>query len=150
MNDEVVENMTDFSDSVTRSDEDKYERDLPYTVDHKNCWIFALGSRDKGGYGVVKIGGRNWYAHRYQYEKHNGPVPEGMEVRHICKNQRDCVNPNHLTVGTHAQNMADIKEHKKSLCSVGHELNRQNSYWFAGTLICKICKAQKLAASKSE
>lgn len=138
---------------ATRSpslNEDKYSRVLEYTVNENNCHIFARSSRDRNGYAVVKIDGKNWYAHRYQYEKHNGPVPEGMEVRHLCKKQRDCINPNHLTVGTHAQNMADIREHKKSLCSVGHELNRQNSYWFAGTLICKICKAQKLAAKKGE
>ncbi|MDH6679890.1 superfamily II helicase [Rhodococcus sp. LBL1] len=134
-----------MSDSTTS----QYDRELPYEVDGKNCWIFALKSRDRGGYGVVKIGGRNWYAHRYQYEKHNGPVPEGMEVRHMCKNQRDCINPNHLTVGTHKQNMQDKAEHAKTYCVAGHELNRTNSYKFDGSTICKICKAEKLAARKS-
>lgn len=135
---------------LTSETEDKYSRILEYVVNENNCHIFARSARDRNGYAVVKIDGKNWYAHKYQYEKHNGPVPEGMEVRHLCKKQRDCINPNHLTVGTHAQNMADIRQHKKSLCSVGHELNRQNSYRFAGTLICKICKAQKLAAKKGE
>jgi len=139
--------------SATRSpssNEDKYSRVLEYFVNENNCHIFARSARDRNGYAVVKIDGKNWYAHKYVYEQNHGPVPEGMEVMHLCKKQRDCININHLQSGSRADNMAQIPEDRKTFCVVGHQQTRTSSYWFAGTLICKICKAQKLAAKKDE
>ncbi|MCD2156028.1 HNH endonuclease [Rhodococcus cerastii] len=146
MNDKVKSSVT----RSTSETDDKYSRVLEYFVNENNCHIFRLSARDRNGYAVVKIDGKNWYAHRYVFEQKNGPVPAGMEVMHLCKNQRDCINPNHLKAGTHADNMAQIPEDRKNFCAVGHEQNRTNSYWFADSLICKICKAEKLAVRKDE
>lgn len=64
------------------------------------------GSTSETGYGLVRIDGRPKRAHRVAYEIANGPIPEGLLVRHLCDN-RLCCNPLHLAVGTIADNNRD-------------------------------------------
>jgi HNH endonuclease len=59
-----------------------------------------------GGYGMLRIDGRSVYAHRGAWTRANGPIPAGMCVLHVCDNP-PCVNPEHLWVGTMADNMRD-------------------------------------------
>ena len=121
------------------------EKELKYDVDDKGCWIYA-GCKDKAGYGIIKYQGKNFKAHRYMFLKHKGQIPEGLLIRHIC-NTTSCINPDHLLLGTQAQNMQDKIESKKTFCAGGHELTFENSYRYNNRTICKICKA-RLAAER--
>lgn len=115
------------------------------------CWEWTAGLRH-GGYGSFYVAidglGRNVAAHRYSYEMHHGPIPEGAEIMHSCDNPR-CVNPAHLSAGTHAQNMQDmgakrrntlVGHSRKTHCPKGHEYTSENTYLdYRGHRRCKEC-----------
>lgn len=69
------------------------------------CWEWT-GKIGPNGYGVLTDGKRGYAAHRVSYELHNGPIPDGKMILHSCDNRR-CVNPYHLRIGSHAENMLD-------------------------------------------
>lgn len=70
-----------------------------------DCWDW-LGGFFSAGYGYFRWEGKSRLAHRYAYIAKHGPIPEGLLVRHSC-DRHPCVNPNHLLLGTPADNMQD-------------------------------------------
>lgn len=59
-----------------------------------DCWTWT-GALTSGGYGSIWNGGKSCLAHRLAYQLTVGPVPDGLELDHLCRNTR-CVNPEHL------------------------------------------------------
>lgn len=75
------------------------------------CWVWVAG-HDGYGYGAIRYKGKSVVTHRVSWEMANGLIPDGMKVLHRCDNP-PCVNPDHLFLGTHQDNMADMKEKKR-------------------------------------
>ncbi|MBL8924116.1 MAG: HNH endonuclease [Myxococcaceae bacterium] len=70
------------------------------------CWLWKAAKNNKG-YGVLRVGDGNVYAHRASWVTHFGEVKTGQCVLHRC-DVPACINPDHLFVGSHADNTADM------------------------------------------
>ena len=71
------------------------------------CHVW-IGGKIGGGYGHFRLGKKMIAAHRYAYILHKGEIPSGMRVLHTCYNT-SCVNPDHLFIDTHHNNMKRMK-----------------------------------------
>lgn len=76
------------------------------------CWRWLKGKSPKG-YGTFSVKGHPFRAHRISYEMFNGEIPEGLWVLHSCDHP-ECVNPLHLRLGTHTDNVRDkVERHRQ-------------------------------------
>jgi len=76
-----------------------------------SCWNWTA-CKNKNGYGMFNVNGKIWLAHRWIMHE-QGHTIDKLEVCHTCDNPA-CVSPDHLFVGTHKQNMKDLKDKKRS------------------------------------
>lgn len=87
--------------SVLARHRDHAEAFQAYVDTSGDCHLWNGPAR--GPYGVIRVNGEYQAAHRYAWERVNGPIPEGMEINHRCWVKK-CVNPDHLETVTPAQN----------------------------------------------
>lgn len=110
--------------------------------------IVWIGGKTLGGYGVFADKATHEQntkamAHRWSYEHHVGPIPEGLDLDHLCRN-RACVNPEHLEPVTREVNIrraAALRTH----CPAGHLYDESNTYIRPGTVHrkCRTCMRER-------
>ena len=112
------------------------------------CWVW-IGCRTKAGYGQTHSGSpgawKKEYVHRLSYELHRGPIPDGLQIDHLCRN-RACCNPAHLEPVTPRENCmrgfspAAIVR-RTPTCARGHSRAIYGVSFVPGKFKCRRCAA---------
>jgi hypothetical protein len=120
------------------------------------CWIWVGSVQKSGQYAVYWHNGKLQYAHRVSYESLVGPIPDGLQIDHLCR-VRFCVNPAHLEPVTQQVNMARGTagaviaqiQRSKTECAQGHPYSPENTYHrLTGGRSCKACAKQRAIAAR--
>lgn len=112
------------------------------------CHEWTAGT-DQDGYSQTSIGGRTVRAHRVAYEMAKGPIPEGLQIDHLCR-VRHCVNPGHLEAVTQQENIrrGEAGQHMRregNECPSGHPMEGSNLYVEpTGRRRCRECGREKV------
>lgn len=118
------------------------------------CWEWRGGSASGYGYPRFSIDGRQQYAHRLAYEFRNGPIPNGYEVDHLCRNKL-CMNPRHLEAVPPLVNLARNESPasvngRKTHCIHGHEFTPENTTLRKdGSRQCRTCRRKQNRAYRA-
>lgn len=128
------------------------ERFWPKVDKTPTCWLWigAIGSGGYGNFYISNVGRkiRTTLAHHWAYEQLIGPVPEGLDLDHLCRN-RACVNPAHLEPVTRSTNLRrGVGTAGRTECPQGHPYDEANTYHdpLTGWRQCRQCRAARDAA----
>lgn len=111
----------------------------------ENGCIVWIGARHEDGYGVLNVGGRRVYAHRFAWELKHGAIPAELVIDHLCRNP-PCVNTAHMELVTIGENVrrspiAGRTRIPPTHCKHGHEFTDANTYRDKdGHRGCRACK----------
>lgn len=102
------------------------------------CWLWVANTN---GNGYGRFG--NLYSHRVSFIAFNGPLPDGTEIDHLCR-QRECCNPLHLEAVTHRENIRRgetpcSQNARATHCVRGHEFSEENTFTKNGSRKCRMC-----------
>lgn len=120
-----------------------WERFISKVDKTETCWNWTA-SLSEAGYGQFFVSAKRWKSHRFAYTELVGPIPEGLELDHLCRN-RACCNPEHLEPVTRRENQKrglgptarniDVEE-----CKRGHRFDEENTFRRRdGHRACRIC-----------
>lgn len=112
-------------------------------VPFSGCWLWT-GALNKDGYAhlCVKRNSTRVLAHRFSFQKFVGPIPEELEIDHLCRN-RCCVNPHHLEAVSHKENVR--RAYGPTCRKFGHELSQ-----IKGQRLCLICRRESMRRNYAE
>jgi predicted XRE-type DNA-binding protein len=120
------------------------ERFAQYVRRGEGCWDW-LGYIDSGGYGRINVGGTPKLASRVSYLLHYGDVPKGKVVCHKCDNPK-CVNPEHLFIGSQADNVRDMHDkgraRKRALFGEAHSRSKLTEDMVRGIRNCALSNTE--------
>lgn len=125
----------------------KVDTNGPLQEDGTRCWVW-LGHKTAAGYGCfIYREGRRLMAHRAAYEEWVGPVPEGKEIDHLCRNT-SCCNPLHLEAVDRRTNLLRGngwagRNARKTHCPRGHEYTDENTSVRNGQRHCRACHRER-------
>lgn len=117
------------------------------------CWEWTASINVKTGYGqfMTRVDGKSVLrtAHSMSYELHVGPIPDGHEIDHVCRNRKCCnPSPRHLQAVPHRVNWErgsspSARYYLKAKCRNGHQYVDSNIYWTKnGRRVCRKCREE--------
>jgi hypothetical protein len=126
--------------SQAQSPNERFEKQVD--KESTDCWLWK-GSLSAGRYASFMVNGRNVRVHRWVYERDVGPIPEGMQIDHMCGVTR-CVNPAHLRPLTPGDNCRAYYHEQRATCANGHPRLPENLVWREGgkRQRCRICSRE--------
>jgi len=114
----------DFNKSYNGKTRKQMFEEKIFPEPNTGCWIWS-GTIVRGGYGYFGVSkNKNLMAHKVSYILFNGEIPSGMCVLHTC-DVPCCVNPDHLFLGTHTDNMKDMVKKGRKARPKGEDFNRK-------------------------
>lgn len=113
-------------------------------IDDAGCWLWQ-GPLKAKGYATIWVDGASRWVHRVSYAEFVGPIPDGLQLDHLCR-VHNCLNPEHLEPVTAAENTRRGLASRgfETHCRAGHEYTETSSYLNAyGRRQCRTCQARR-------